>query len=369
MRIAFSAIAVYKGAAGIGRYAANAAHSLAEHAPEAELLLLVRDDSPWSSADLPAHVSLVICRPTGPMWEQLQVPGILERYRVDLYHSPLFMVPTVRACRQLPTIHDVIPDRFPEATPREFLDMYRRFAGPSLRASDAVLTVSEYSRRDLAETLALDGKPVHVAYQAISDSFGLAAGQASVAEVRGKHGLARPYILYVGSLEPRKNPLRLVDAFARLSQMRGDVELVFAGRTLFPESDPERHAGRLGLRDRVRSLGYVDDGDLPGLYAGAQLLAFPSAYEGFGLPVTEAMACGCPVVCADNSSLPEAGGDAAVYIDPDDADAFAGAMALLLDDHAERDRRIEVGLRHAARFTREAFARDLMAVYREVLAA
>ena len=142
---------------------------------------------------------------------------------------------------------------------------------------------------------------------------------------------------------------------------------MICGRRLFPDYDAEAYAAGKGLSDRVRYVGYVADEDLPGLYGVAELLAFPSAYEGLGLPVVEAMACGCPVVSADNTSLPEAGGKAAVYADPEDACAFAEAMLLLLEDEKEREGRIELGLEHAAKFTRARFAGQLLNIYAQVL--
>lgn len=367
MRATVNATATHRGAAGIGRYAANVAHSLVKHARDVDVVLLARDGSEFEQQALPDSVTLIRCRPTGPMWEQLQIPSILERHQVDVYHSPLFMAPIVRACRQIVTIHDVIPEKFPQQTPADFLRLHRQYSGPCLRAADAVLTVSEYSKRDITETVALDGKEVHVAYQAISEQFCTQTAQPAVDAVRRKLNLPHIFVLYVGSIEPRKNTFRLIDSFAVLSQKRGDVSLVLAGRRLFKDYDAEAYAAAQGVADRVRYLGYVADEDLPGLYASAELLAFPSGYEGFGLPVAEALACGCPVVSADNSSLPEAGGEAAVYADPEDPEAFAEAMLRLLEDADERGRRAQLGLEHVKKFTRRKFAQRLLSVYRQVL--
>jgi glycosyltransferase involved in cell wall biosynthesis len=367
VRVAVNVVASYRGAAGIGRYAANVAESLLRCGRDIGLVLLIRRGSGFGQRDLPGSVALVECRPTGPMWEQLQVPGILERHAVDIYHSPLFLCPVARACKQIITVHDAIPERLPDQTPSDFLRLHRRYFAPCLRAADAVLTVSRYSERDIVETLPKDGKPVYAAYQALSEQFGRENAAAGHAGVRRKLGLPERFVLYVGSIEPRKRILELVDAFAVLAGGRPGLSLVLAGRRLFSDYDPEAHAADRGVADRVTCLGYVDDGDLPGLYAAASVFAFPSAYEGFGLPVTEAMACGCPVVTAGNSSLPEAGGEAALYADPADADAFAEALLRLLEEGAERERRIRLGLEHVKQFSMEKFAERLLQVYRRVL--
>ena len=368
MKVAVNALAAYKGAAGIGRYAANVAWSLIEHAGEAaEVLVLARPDSEFKGHELPPHARTLECQPSGLEWEQLQLPGILEEHEVDLYHSPLFMAPIARAARQLITVHDVIPDRMPQHTPPDFLKLYRTFFGPSSRAADAVLTVSEYSKDDIQRTLELGGKPVYVAYQAISPKFNLEDAQSQAEAVRRKLRLPAKYVLYVGSIEPRKRVYELIAAFAELAKSKKDVHLVIVGRRLFEDYDAQGRAAELGLSGRVTCPGYVEDGDLPGLYAGAELLAFPSSCEGLGLPIPEAMACGTPVVSARNSSLPEAGGEAALYADPEDAEGFAEAMLLLLEDRQEREERIHLGLEHAAKFTRRRFAEQLLSVYSQVL--
>ncbi len=367
MKIAVNALAAYPGAAGIGRYAANVAWSLIGHGNGAEVLLLSREGSDFEGARLPEHVTLLACSPTGMLWEQLQLPGILQEHGVDLYHSPLFMAPIVRAARQLITVHDIIPEKLAEHTPPDFLRLWRRFFYPCLRASDGVLTVSEYSKSDIERTVDLGDRPVYVAYQAISPQFSLDRARAGAETVRRKLNLPEKFILWVGSVEPRKRIYELIDAFDALTKERKDVQLVICGRRLFPDYDAEAYAAGKGLSDRVRYVGYVADEDLPGLYGVAELLAFPSAYEGLGLPVVEAMACGCPVVSADNTSLPEAGGKAAVYADPEDACAFAEAMLLLLEDEKEREGRIELGLEHAAKFTRARFAGQLLNIYAQVL--
>ncbi len=367
MRIAINALPVYQGAAGIGRYAANVAHSLIAHSKGAEIMLFTRQGSEFEGAPLPRHVKLAPCRPTGPLWEHFQLPRLLQEHTVDVYHSPLFTAPLARACRQVVTIHDTIPERMPEVVPEDFLALHRRYCEPCLRATDAVLTVSGHSKADIEQTLPVDDKPVHVAYQALSEQFSLDHARAEAGHVCTKLGNSSRYVLYIGSIEPRKNVVPLVEAFAKVSRKVRDVQLVLGGRRLFPDYDPMAKAAELDIADRVRYLGYVDDADLPGLYGGAELLAYPSSYEGFGLPVAEALACGCPVVTSPNSSLPEAGGEAALYADPMDTDALAEAMLVLLEDRDERERRIDLGLRHASQFTRERFAQQLLKAYRSVL--
>ena len=368
MKIAVNATAWYRGAAGIGRYSWNLAHSLAECALDHELVVLVREGTDFQYNGDP-RVQTVACRPTGPLWEQFQVPTICERRGVDVYHTPLFIAPVARTCAQVVTIHDVIPEKFPDHTPPDFMRLHRRFIGPSLRAADAVATVSHHSKRDVVETMGVPQEDVHVVHQALSEQFNSRTAREDRDRVRRKLGLSFPFVLYVGSLEPRKRAFEVIESLSLAEGRERDLHMVIAGRPLFKEYDPEAYAERCGMRNRVHYLGYVDDEDLPGLYGAAELLVFPSAYEGFGLPIVEAMACGCPVVSAEGSSLPEAGGEAAVYADPEDPEAFLEAILGPIRDPDAREERVQKGVDHAASFTRERFARELTAAYRKAVSA
>jgi len=226
------------------------------------------------------------------------------------------------------------------------------------------LADSQATKQDLIELLGVPPEKIAVVYGGIEARFSPAADPAGDAMVRQKYGLEQPYMFTLGTLEPRKNYVRLMRAYHRLSQEAGSVPpLIVAGGKGWLYEDIFAEVERLGLGERVRFLGYVQDTDLPALYRGAELFVFPSLYEGFGFPPLEAMACGCPVVCSNSSSLPEVVGDAAILVDPTDEEQIARALYAGLTEATLRERLIERGLARAALFTWPAAARRLVAEY------
>jgi glycosyltransferase involved in cell wall biosynthesis len=181
-------------------------------------------------------------------------------------------------------------------------------------------------------------------------------------------GLGDPYLLYVGSLEPRKNLIRLLEAFALLGQDRRRTKLVIVGAPKWQTSPILRRVRELGIEQEVRFLGPVPDDELPSLYSAAQLLVLPSLYEGFGLPVLEAMACGAPVVASNVSAIPEVAGDAAILVDPFDTRSISRAIARVLEDRALAEQMRARGLAQASRFSWELNIRDTCQIYEKVLA-
>jgi glycosyltransferase involved in cell wall biosynthesis len=232
------------------------------------------------------------------------------------------------------------------------------------RVARRIVADSQATARDLVAHFGVPPERIRVAY----------LGGPSVPEAppepidRSRFGLPSRYFLFVGTLQPRKNLGRVLRAFARLGGTDADsVGLALAGAAGLGSPDLRRQVDELGIAERVRWLGYVAEGDLPGLYAGATAFVFPSLYEGFGLPVVEAMAWGTPVITSSVSSLPEVAGDAAVLVDPYDVDGLARAMQRLLDDACLRDSLIAAGRQRARRFTWERCAEDVEAVFDEAM--
>ncbi|MHB9091344.1 MAG: glycosyltransferase family 4 protein [Chloroflexota bacterium] len=236
---------------------------------------------------------------------------------------------------------------------------------PSLRRARLVLADSENTRNDLV--CLLDARPdaVQVLYSGVEKRFAPLDDAAALRAVRDRLDLTRPFILFVGTIERRKNLTRLIRAYGRVRARRRDLpQLVIAGRRGWLYEDVFQAVAELGLDEDVRFLGHVNDADLPALYNLAELFVYPSLYEGFGLPPLEAMACGTPVVSSNTSSLPEVLGDAAIGVAPTDTDGLAIAIEGLLDDATLRAELRERGLAQAARFTWEAAATQLLEVYR-----
>jgi glycosyltransferase involved in cell wall biosynthesis len=307
---------------------------------------------PWRLSAMLAHFARI---PQDPLF-----PG------VDLFHATDHLLPYFRRIKSVFTLHDLIFLFHPETHKplnRWFLTlMMPRF----LRAADAVIAVSECTKRDAVRFYGIPEEKITVIYEGVNPRFRLASPEA-IAAVRARYGLPEHFILYVGTIEPRKNLTALLEAFHHLLATH-DLRLVFVGKKGWLYEGFFRRLRELGLEDRVIFTGYVPDEDLPAIYSAADLFVFPSLYEGFGLPVLEAMACGTPVVCSNTSSLPEVAGDAALLVDPADVRALAGAMERVLTDETLRADLQARGLEQARRFSWARAAQETMQVYENVAA-
>lgn len=281
---------------------------------------------------------------------------------LDLFHGLDGAVPDWRSIPKVATLHDLTVLRFPDTDTAT--DTFRerklaRYRDMAARA-DRVIAVSEATKRDAVDLLGLAPDRVRVVPHGVDARF---RGAQPDPDVAGRYGLHAGYLLFVGAVSQRKNTERLVRAFAR-SRAAGERQLVLAGR-LFHRSRATREAAReLGNGDRVVFTGHVPDRDLPALYAGAAALVFPTHYEGFGLPILEAMASGVPVVCADRGAAPETAGGLALTVDPDDTAAITEAIDRIVDDPPAGPAALK---RHAAAFTWQRAARQTAAIYRELL--
>jgi glycosyltransferase involved in cell wall biosynthesis len=284
---------------------------------------------------------------------------------VDLFHGVTgFELPRAPGGRLVTTVHDLIPFRFPRLVPWRHRWAVRVLLSGALRRAARVIAVSEATRADLLARYRLPPDRVVVVPEAASPRFA-AVSAAEVARVRARHGLEGPYVLFVGLLEPKKNVAGLLEAVARLRRdgTWGPTRLVVAGAVGWGVAALPEHAGRLGLDGVVRWLGAVDEADLPGLYGGAVCFAFPSLWEGFGLPALEAMAAGTPVVASRRGALPEITADAALLVEPDAA-SVADGLGRMLADAGLRQRLRDRGLARARAFSWERTARETLAVYR-----
>jgi glycosyltransferase involved in cell wall biosynthesis len=317
-----------------------------------------------------------LCRlPWRRAWTHRALAREVLRRPPDVLFVPAHVIPFVLPARRLPpsvvTVHDLGYRAFPQAHPlgqRLYLDWSTRW---SVHAAERVIAVSEATQRDLARAYGTAAPKVAVVHEAAAPVPPAAPGEIVAAQAR--YGLARPYALYVGTLQPRKNLVRLLDAYARLHMAdsgRADpgFDLVLAGAPGWlsvPILDAAARLQRAGLAGRIHLPGYVPDGDLAALLRGARLFCYPSLYEGFGLPILEAQSAGVPVVTARNSSLPEVAGDAALLVDPEDVDALAAAMLRLSRNEDLREALIRAGHANVARFSWAKAARETLAVLEE----
>lgn len=296
------------------------------------------------------------------LWTHLRLGPTSWRARPHVLFVPAHVVPLLHPPTVV-TIHDVGYRVFPETHParrRLELELTTRW---NLRAARHVITISHATKRDLINWYGVDPNRITVTHHGCSSIFAPPADPRVVATVTAHYGLGqRPYLLYIGTVQPRKNLSRVIDALALTIAAGYDLDLVIAGKRGWLSEPIERRAGELGIANRVHFTGFVADADLPALLAGALAFVFPSLYEGFGMPVVEAMACGTPVITSTSSSLPEIAGDAALLVDPLDTNAIAAAIMRLNDDHDLRATLRQRGLARARLFNWETCARQTLAV-------
>lgn len=288
--------------------------------------------------------------------------------RMDLYHGLDARVYESGGMKKVVTVHDVLhyTDVFPvEPYPAGKIEKYRKM----LSAADAIIAVSHHTRKDLVQQLSVAQEKIEVVYHGVEERFRARNPQETRA-VLDRYGIGSSYLLYVGCIEARKNLSRLLEAFARVRKGGyPSFELVMAGNPGEGADTVFQTVGKLGLEECVRIVGYVQQEDLPFLYTGAEIFLFPSLYEGFGMPVLEAMACGTPVVASSVTSIPEVAGEAALLVDPHSVESISSAIQSLLGDPSLRKAYAHKGIVRAGEFTWEKAAKQTLEVYRKVLGA
>jgi glycosyltransferase involved in cell wall biosynthesis len=297
-------------------------------------------------------------------WERWALATEVWRHRLDVLHSPDFIPPAFGARRCVITVHDLNFLYYPEFLMPDSLRYYGGQIRWAVGEADHVLADSEHTRRDLIERLGVPAPKVSAVPLAANPLYGQTFAAATVRQTLARYRLPRGFILFVGTLEPRKNVPALLRAYQRLRQETElDPPLVLVGSKGWLYDEVFEVVDQLGLRPYIHHLTSVSDVELAHLYTAAALLALPSYYEGFGLPPLEAMQCGCPVVSSNRASLPEVVGRAGILLDPDDLDGWAAAMLLLLSDSDARHTLVEAGRQQTQQFTWRKTAAATLRVY------
>ena len=370
---------------GIGRYTYSLIRALAQVASDDSFIVLHNPalrNTRYDVAALARHANVTLVPldvPTFSTAEQTRLPWVVRRLRLDVLHSPYYIKPYLLPCPSVVSLYDLISARYPEYLPSPWARLaFAATTRLAITTARRLITLSAASRRDLAELYGVPPERVTVTPLAADERFQPIAEAKILEAVRRKYDLPERFVLYLGSNKPHKNLVRLVEAWFQVSRSKFQVatasdvkrgtwnlKLVLAGHwdPRYPQA--QQKATELGLGEAVRFLGDVSEADLPALYNLATVFAFPSLYEGFGLPPLEAMACGTPVVCANTSSLPEVVGDAALLFDPLDVPAMAATIAQALSDASLRAALRARGLARARLFSWERTARETLAVYRE----
>jgi len=284
--------------------------------------------------------------------------------RADVFHASHMLWNAPRRTRLTATLYDMTCWQVPETHPRGNVTAMKRFAAAVLSRADGLIAISESTRDDAIRILGLPENRIAVIYPGVADGYFDVAPEA-VAAARAKHRLARPYLLFVGTVEPRKNIDTMLGAYARLpASLREQFEIVLAGPVGWAARETiERVRARTG---GLRYLGYVPEEDLPGITAGATVFVYPSLYEGFGLPLAQAMAAAVPSITSGVSSMPEVAGGAALLVDPRSESELTAAMERLLLSEAQRRQLADIGLRRSRQFTWDHCARASLAFFEKI---
>jgi glycosyltransferase involved in cell wall biosynthesis len=303
--------------------------------------------------------------PVRILWEQVVAPIAARRAGVDVLHGPVNVVPLLGATPSIVTVHDLAFLRFPEQYPTLQRRYLHRLTRQSVMRANLTIAVSGHTRADIVELLDADPERVIAVPNGVDDEFSPRHGTAELDEFRKERALPEEFILFVGTLQPRKNLEGLIRAYARLDPAERLPLVVVGSPGWMYQGIFDTLAGHR-LEREVIFAGYADSGSLPLWYSAASVFVYPSLYEGFGLPVLEAMACGTPVITSDTSSLPEVAGDAALTVDPTDVDAISTSLRRLLNDGALRDDLRRRGVQRARAFSWRRTAERTANLYRRV---
>ncbi|MBK8031579.1 MAG: glycosyltransferase family 4 protein [Chloroflexi bacterium] len=363
---------------GSGQYLRRLLHALRRVAPDLQMTLVLPPGL-TSADDLPADVSLITT--TGSRgnlgkvrFEQQTFPQMAGRCGADIAHVPYWGTPLSSPIPLITSILDVIPLVMPEYSPGWRGRLYTSLVSAAGRGSAHVITISDAAKADIVQYLKIPAEKITTTYLAADEQYNPRMGAEHDPDVRAKYNLPDRYVLYLGGFDVRKRVDQLLLAFTYVIEAEGgEVPLVIAGREpqwgspMFP--DLKKYIAELGIGEWVQWLGYVDEADKPAIYRMADVFAFPTVYEGFCLPVLEAMACGTPVVANEIPVLEEVTGDGAFLTTKGDARKMAGAIIALLEQEPLRETQITRGLSQATRYSWRKTARETLAVYEQVLKA
>lgn len=373
IRIGFDATATVQGA-GVGRYSASLLRALLGQIEDEWYILIATKDVAEAAAEaLPAATFARLKalpfdrRMSAILWQRLRLPLPVEWLAgggLDVFHSPDYLLPPLHRAKGVVTVHDLSFMRRPEFAYPALAAYLSKAVPRSVARAEVVLADSQSTADDVAYLCKVPEERVRVVYPGVAEHFAPEAEEGEAEGLEARYGLRAPYVLSVGTIEPRKNYRAMIEAFVdAAAQERFEGQYAIAGAGGWLSGDSLRAAGEAGRR--VRLLGRVDEADLPALYRQATALVYASHYEGFGLPPLEAMACGTPVVVADTSSIPEVVEDAGAYCSTD-RDSIAEALAAVLADGELRQRLSAAGLRRAERFSWERAAQEVRWIYHEV---
>jgi len=372
LHIAIDAHSVGAQLAGNESYITNLIEALAEiDSINQYTLYVTRPDSAKRFAHRWPNFRLRTTLPHTPLVRvPLTLSAELRRHPVDVLHVQ-FTAPPFCPCPVVASIHDLSFEHLPETFKRRSRIQLRLTVRQTARRAAKILTLSEHGRNDIIKTYGVEPERISVTPLAAPAHFAPVTDSTELTRVRENYGISGAYILCVGSIQPRKNLPRLIAAYASLRSARPEAklpQLVIVGKKAWLYDETLRAVAEHGVKDDIRVTGYVPESDLPALYSGALCFVYPSYFEGFGLPVVEAMQCGTPVITGNRTSLPEVVGDAGLLVDPFDEEQLAAAMGRLIDDSDLASELRVKGLQRARKFSWHQTARLTLKAYEQAAA-
>ncbi len=367
MRIGIDARLVFYNNAGIGQYILRLTQALAQINHEDQFTIFKSRKDKTAVVTQANFKTERLWTPSHHPLERLALSVELLPFALDVLHSPDFIPPRYTRCPTVITVHDLAFLKYPRFLTRTSARYYGQ-VDLAARQANHIIAVSESTKRDTVQLLGVPEDKITIIYEAAHPLFAPINDPTQLAQVRERHHLPENFVLFVGTIEPRKNLPTLLRAFRRLrDHYKSDAVLAIAGNRGWLYEQVDQVVAELKLEEAVRFLGGVPNEELVYLYNAAKLFVLPSFYEGFGLPPLEAMACGTPVVVSNISSLPEVVGDAGILINPEDVEALTVAMWRVLSDDQLRNEMREKGLKRAATFSWKRAAQETLQVYRQVI--
>lgn len=300
------------------------------------------------------------------IWDQLHIPRLARRSKIDVLHQPCFSVPIFFNSKTVVTVHDLIVRLYGKDIPFFARGFFGRWMPLSYAWADHIICDSEHTKKDLMKLLKIPEKKITVVYLAVGGEFQPLADKEKISKIKSKYATGEKYLLNVGTICPRKNLNFLIGVFEKVCRDFPDYKLVITGKKGWYYNSLFNLIKTLHLKNKIIFTGYIADEDAPYLYNGAEAFLFPSLYEGFGLPPLEAMACGVPVICSSASSLPEVVGQGGILLSPKDAVGWVRTIKKVLADKKLRANMSRGGLNQAKKFSWEKCARETLQVYKDV---
>lgn len=328
---------------------------------------LARLNSEFNYCLIPAEKNNDLSAPQRFLRDQYEFPKKARENKADLVHQPAFSAPLFVNAKVVVTAHDLIARFFGEDIPFWARQYFARWIPFTIKRANHIIAISEHTKKDLIAELRIPSEKISVIYEAAGDEFRPDIDPEKVLELKSRLKLTHPYLAHIGTLEPRKNLLFLVEAFSEVVKRRSNIQLVLAGKKGWDYEKLFSKVSELGLEQRVIFTGYLSDEDRPVLLRGALALVFPSLYEGFGLPPLEAMAAGTPVIASNSSSIPEVVGEAGLLAHPKDKDKWIKLILELIERPDSGKKLREAGLQRASQFSWRKTAEQTADVYRMVL--